>query len=74
MLKLLSQDIRNITQDSLRACFGVVPQVFGGFRFRYPYLSQINQDCVLFNDSIYYNIAYGRLNATEEEVYEAAKF
>jgi ABC-type transport system involved in Fe-S cluster assembly fused permease/ATPase subunit len=50
------QDIRDITQQSLRAAIGIVPQ-----------------DTVLFNDSIYYNIAYGRPDATEEEVFAAAR-
>lgn len=50
------QDIRNITQKSLRATIGIVPQ-----------------DTVLFNESIYYNIAYGRPDASYEEVLEAAK-
>jgi len=50
------QDIRHITQDSLRATIGVVPQ-----------------DTVLFNDTIYYNIAYGRPDATRDEVIEAAR-
>jgi len=51
-----NQDIRDITQKSLRAAIGIVPQ-----------------DTVLFNDSIYYNIAYGRPNASCEEVFEAAR-
>lgn len=34
---------------------------------------QVPQDMVLFNDTIYYNIAYGRLSADREEVYSAAK-
>ena len=51
-----SQDIRSITQKSLREAIGIVPQ-----------------DTVLFNESIYYNIAYGRPEASREEVYEAAK-
>ncbi len=50
------QDIRAVTQASLRACIGIVPQ-----------------DTVLFNDSIYYNIAYGRPDATREEVLQAAQ-
>ncbi|MGB8274257.1 MAG: ABC transporter ATP-binding protein/permease [Alphaproteobacteria bacterium] len=50
------QDIRDVTQASLRASIGIVPQ-----------------DTVLFNDTIYYNIAYGRPDATEAEVEEAAK-
>jgi ABC-type transport system involved in Fe-S cluster assembly fused permease/ATPase subunit len=50
------QDIRAITQKSLRAAIGIVPQ-----------------DTVLFNDTIYYNIAYGRPNATRAEVEQAAR-
>ena len=34
---------------------------------------QVPQDMVLFNDTIYYNISYGRLSADREEVYSAAK-
>jgi ABC-type transport system involved in Fe-S cluster assembly fused permease/ATPase subunit len=50
------QDIRDVTQQSLRRAIGIVPQ-----------------DTVLFNDSIYYNIAYGHPDATREEVIQAAK-
>ncbi|WP_395680946.1 ABCB family ABC transporter ATP-binding protein/permease [Dokdonella sp.] len=50
------QDIRAVTQQSLRAAIGIVPQ-----------------DTVLFNDTIYYNIAYGRPGATRDEVVAAAK-
>ncbi|WP_151719241.1 ABCB family ABC transporter ATP-binding protein/permease [Gemmobacter serpentinus] len=50
------QDIRDVTQDSLHAAIGVVPQ-----------------DTVLFNDTIYYNIAYGRPEASPAEVEAAAK-
>jgi len=50
------QDIRDITQASLRAGIGVVPQ-----------------DTVLFNDTIHYNIAYGRPGATDGEVQAAAR-
>ncbi len=50
------QDIRDVTQGSLRSAIGVVPQ-----------------DTVLFNDTIFYNIKYGRADATDEEVYAAAK-
>jgi len=50
------QDIRGVTQISLRAAIGIVPQ-----------------DTVLFNDTIYYNIAYGRPDATREEVIAAAQ-
>ena len=50
------QDIRKVTQSSLRAAIGIVPQ-----------------DTVLFNDTIYYNIAYGRPDATREEIMAAAQ-
>jgi ABC-type transport system involved in Fe-S cluster assembly fused permease/ATPase subunit len=50
------QDIRDVTQASLRAAIGVVPQ-----------------DTVLFNDTVLYNIRYGRPDATDEEVREAAR-
>jgi ABC-type transport system involved in Fe-S cluster assembly fused permease/ATPase subunit len=50
------QDIRNVTQSSLRASIGMVPQ-----------------DTVLFNDTIRYNIRYGRWDATDAEVEEAAQ-
>ncbi len=50
------QDVRDITQDSLRAAIGVVPQ-----------------DTVLFNDTIRYNIAYGRPGATQEQIEQAAR-
>ena len=50
------QDIRDVTQSSLRKAIGVVPQ-----------------DTVLFNDTILYNIRYGRPEASDEEVYQAAR-
>ena len=50
------QDIRDVTQASLRQAIGIVPQ-----------------DTVLFNDTIWYNIAYGRPEATDEEITRAAK-
>jgi len=50
------QDIRNVTQSSLRAAIGMVPQ-----------------DTVLFNDTIRYNIRYGRWDASDAEVEEAAR-
>jgi len=50
------QDIRTVTQESLRAAIGIVPQ-----------------DTVLFNDSIFYNLAYGRPGATRAEVEQAAE-
>jgi ABC-type transport system involved in Fe-S cluster assembly fused permease/ATPase subunit len=50
------QDIRNVTQSSLRASIGMVPQ-----------------DTVLFNDTIRYNIRYGRWDATDTEVEQAAQ-
>jgi len=55
-IRINNQDIRDVTQQSLRAAIGIVPQ-----------------DTVLFNDSIYYNIAYGRPDAASEEIYAAAK-
>ena len=50
------QDIRTVTQASLRAAIGIVPQ-----------------DTVLFNDTIFYNIAYGRPQASREEVLQVAQ-
>jgi ATP-binding cassette subfamily B protein len=50
------QDLREVTQSSLRAAIGIVPQ-----------------DTVLFNDTVEYNIAYGRPGATREQVEAAAK-
>ncbi len=55
-IRIEGQDIRDITQDSLRAAIGVVPQ-----------------DTVLFNDTIRYNIAYGRPGATQAQVEHAAR-
>ncbi|HEY4075392.1 MAG TPA: ABC transporter ATP-binding protein/permease [Rhizomicrobium sp.] len=51
-----NQDIRDITQESLRAVIGIVPQ-----------------DTVLFNDTVKYNIAYGRIGANESEIKDAAR-
>lgn len=50
------QDIRDVTQESLRSAIGIVPQ-----------------DTVLFNDTIAYNVSYGRISATDEEVRSAAE-
>jgi ATP-binding cassette subfamily B protein len=50
------QDIRDVTQASLRAAIGIVPQ-----------------DTVLFNDTVRYNIAYGRIGANESDVKDAAR-
>ncbi|QGZ40105.1 ATP-binding cassette subfamily B protein [Pseudoduganella flava] len=50
------QDLRAVTQDSLRHAIGIVPQ-----------------DTVLFNDTIEYNIAYGKPGATHDEIVAAAK-
>jgi ATP-binding cassette subfamily B protein len=50
------QDLRDVTQDSLRGQLGLVPQ-----------------DVVLFNDTIRYNIAYGRLDATQRDLEDAAR-
>jgi ATP-binding cassette subfamily B protein len=55
-VRIDGQDLREVTQDSLRAAIGIVPQ-----------------DTVLFNDTVYYNIAYGRPEADESEVIEAAR-
>jgi ATP-binding cassette subfamily B protein len=55
-VKIDGQDLRDVTQSSVRAAIGIVPQ-----------------DTVLFNDTIFYNIAYGRPSASREEVEEAAK-
>jgi len=55
-IEIDGQDIREVTQESLRRAIGVVPQ-----------------DTVLFNDTIYYNITYGRPGATREDVEEAAR-
>src|SRR5699024_121025 len=52
-IKIDGQDVRHITQDSLRTAIGVVPQ-----------------DTVLFNDSIYNNLAYGRPSASEDELHK----
>jgi ABC-type transport system involved in Fe-S cluster assembly fused permease/ATPase subunit len=56
-IELDGQDIRDVTQNSLRRAIGVVPQ-----------------DTVLFNDTIFYNIAYGRPGASRVEIEEAARF
>jgi ATP-binding cassette subfamily B protein len=50
------QDIRGLTQESLRSAIGIVPQ-----------------DTVLFNESIYYNLLYGRPDASRDEVLKAAE-
>jgi ATP-binding cassette, subfamily B, heavy metal transporter len=55
-IEIDGEDIRGVTQDSLRRAIGVVPQ-----------------DTVLFNDTIYYNIAYGRPGASPAAVEEAAR-
>jgi len=55
-LKIDGQDVRDVTQESLHAQIGVVPQ-----------------DTVLFNDTILYNIAYGRADASRSEIEAAAK-
>jgi len=50
------QDLRDVTQESVRAAIGIVPQ-----------------DTVLFNDTIYYNIAYAKPDVPREEIIRAAK-
>jgi ATP-binding cassette subfamily B protein len=55
-IRIDGHDLRDLTQDSVRAAVGIVPQ-----------------DTVLFNDSIRYNIHYGRPSASAEEVEDAAR-
>jgi ATP-binding cassette, subfamily B, heavy metal transporter len=55
-IRIDGQDVRGVTQASVRAAIGIVPQ-----------------DTVLFNDTIYYNIEYGRPDATTAEVESAAR-
>ncbi|MCK6394612.1 ABC transporter ATP-binding protein/permease [Zoogloea sp.] len=55
-VRINGEDIRTLTQDSLRAAIGIVPQ-----------------DTVLFNDTLFYNIQYGRPDASREEVEAAAR-
>lgn len=55
-ITIAGQDIKHITQSSLRQAIGIVPQ-----------------DTVLFNDTVEYNIAYGRPGASRAEVEAAAK-
>lgn len=55
-VRIDGQSVASVTQESLRAAIGVVPQ-----------------DTVLFNDTIMYNIRYGRPDATDAEVYAAAE-
>lgn len=54
-IRIDGQELRSVTQASLRACIGIVPQ-----------------DTVLFNDTLEYNIRYGRPDATDAEVKAAA--
>ncbi|AMQ89137.1 ABCB family ABC transporter ATP-binding protein/permease [Marinobacter sp. LQ44] len=56
VIRIDGQDIRTVTQDSLRSAIGVVPQ-----------------DTVLFNDTLYRNLAYGNPAASEAEVHRAAR-
>jgi ATP-binding cassette subfamily B protein len=55
-ITIAGQDVREVTQGSVRQAIGIVPQ-----------------DTVLFNDTVEYNIAYGRPGATRAEVEEAAR-
>lgn len=55
-IRIAGDDVRDVTQKSLRSSIGIVPQ-----------------DTVLFNDSIGYNIHYGRPEATDEDVIDAAR-
>ncbi|MDD2729748.1 ABC transporter ATP-binding protein/permease [Malikia sp.] len=56
VIRIAGQDIRRVTQSSLRRAIGIVPQ-----------------DTVLFNDSIGYNIRYGRPDASQQEMVAAAQ-
>jgi ATP-binding cassette subfamily B protein len=55
-IRIDGQDVRDVTQGSIHAQIGVVPQ-----------------DTVLFNDTVRYNIAYGRADATEADIVAAAR-
>jgi ATP-binding cassette subfamily B protein len=55
-IRIDGQEIKQLTQDSVRRAIGIVPQ-----------------DTVLFNDTVYYNIAYGQTSASKAQVEEAAK-
>ena len=55
-ITIAGQDIKTVTQSSVRQAIGIVPQ-----------------DTVLFNDTVAYNIAYGKTSATQDEIIEAAK-
>ena len=55
-ISIAGQDIRRVTQASVRRAIGIVPQ-----------------DTVLFNDTVAYNIAYGRPDATQAEIEDAAR-
>ena len=55
-IEIAGQDIKQVTQASVRQAIGIVPQ-----------------DTVLFNDTVEYNIAYGKPGATREQVIEAAQ-
>ncbi len=55
-VRIDDQDVRDVTQESVHATIGIVPQ-----------------DTVLFNDTIFYNIQYGKASATREEIVEVAK-
>ena len=54
-MKINGQDLRDVTQASIRKVIGMVPQ-----------------DTVLFNDTIAYNIRYGKIDATDAEIDHAA--
>jgi ATP-binding cassette, subfamily B, heavy metal transporter len=55
-IRIDDQDLREVTQDSVRRAIGIVPQ-----------------DTVLFNNTIAYNIRYGRAEASDDEVFAAAR-
>ncbi|KAK4419789.1 ABC transporter B family member 25 [Sesamum alatum] len=68
-VKIDGQDIRTVTLESLRKSIGVVPQDTHVPMMETFYFA----GRLLFNDTIFHNIHYGRLSATEEEVYDAAR-
>ncbi len=55
-IRIAAQDVRDVTQSSVRRAIGIVPQ-----------------DTVLFNDTVAYNIAYGRPGASQADIEEAAR-
>ena len=61
--------------SSLRKAIGVIPQVIRLVNFLLKNSTTVifSKDSILFHDSIFYNVNYGNLQASKEQVYEAAK-